>query len=469
MTPRYGSPLHYCIWHERSDADVLANLFIDYGADPNGIGPSGLGGYYGTPLNAAVVTEKVELMKILLDRGADPSVRGNREEWSSLQLACLCNRPDAFNLLLEHNVDVNAHGRYGTPLQAAAYSGAKPLVRELLHRGADIKVGGQGRYGHSLQSAAIRVREDVVRFLVRHGADVRIKGGRFGTVLQAASVRCSKELVDFLIHKGAKVDEQGGRYKTALQAACAAGNKEVVLTLLEQKANVNITGGHYGSALQAACAYGDLDIVRMLVEHGADVNFQGGFYDSAVDAAAINKRFSILRYLINGAGVAQTTASRRHNHAKTPRLERADSQFYYAYEEDESQPTTTLSNVDRAPMKGEADEEAADEEAPMNIESIPQYDPSIAPPEDSTSASPSPDPSLDVESTVTSLASERTTPEPLPLGKKARRRLARKESNKVNVTQETNEVTVEADEDTAALSWLQVQCGYGGDLNGPGR
>ncbi|KAL8965830.1 MAG: hypothetical protein Q9197_006303, partial [Variospora fuerteventurae] len=469
MTPRYGSPLHYCIWHERSDADVLINLFIDYGADPNGIGPSGLGGYYGTPFNAAVVTAEVELMKILLDRGADPSVRGNREEWSSLQLACLYNKPDAFDLLLEHNVDVNAHGRYGTPLQAAAYSGAKPLVRELLHRGADIKVGGQGRYGHSLQSAAIRAREDVVRFLVRHGADVRIKGGRFGTVLQAASVRCSKELVDFLIHKGAKVDEQGGRYKTALQAACAAGNKEVVLTLLEQKANVKITGGRYGSALQAACAYGDLDIVRMLVEHGADVSFQGGFYDSAVDAAAINKRLSILRYLIKAAGVVQTTASRRHNHAKTPRLERADSQFYNAYEEDESQPTTTVSNVDRAPMIGEADEEFADEEAPMNIESIPQYDPSIAPPEDSTSASPSPDPSLDVESTVTSSASERTTPEPLPLGKKARRRLAKKESNKVNVTQGTNEVTVEADKDTAALSWLQVQCGYGGDLNGPGR
>ncbi|KAL9010697.1 MAG: hypothetical protein Q9173_004396 [Seirophora scorigena] len=468
MTPRYGSPLHYCIWHERCDADVLTNLFIDYGADPNGIGPSGLGGYYGTPLNAAVITGEVELMKTLLERGADPNIRGNREEWTSLQLACLYNKPDAFTLLLERDVDVNAHGRYGTPLQAAAYSGAKPLVRELLHRGADIRVGGQGRYGHSLQSAAIRAREDVVRFLIKHGADVRIKGGRFGTVLQAASVRCSRELVDFLIHKGAKVDEHGGRYKTALQAACAAGNKEVVLTLLEQKANVNLTGGHYGSALQAACAYGNLDVVRMLVEHGADVNFHGGFYDSAADAAAMNSRISILRYLVKEAGVERTTASRRHKHAKTSRLERADSQMNNACGEGDSQPITPASDAEQVPAEGEADEEATDEEAPMNIESIPQYDASTAVPEDSTSASASPDPSAEVESNATSSASESPAPEPLPRGEKARKRLARKESNKVNVAEETKEVDAETDENMAALSWLQVECGYGGGLNGPG-
>lgn len=36
--------------------------------------------------------------------------------------------------------------------------------------------------------------------------------------------------------------------------------------------------------------------------------------------------------------------------------------------------------------------------------------------------------------------------------------------------EEMKEVEVEQrQEDLSALSWLQVQCGYGGDLNGPGR
>ncbi|KAL8721231.1 MAG: hypothetical protein Q9225_002043 [Loekoesia sp. 1 TL-2023] len=462
MNEYHGSPLQYCIAHFRADSDVLTNLFIDYGADPNGIGPSGLGGGYGTPLNAAIATNNMEVMKILLERGADPNIRGNKKGWTSLQLACLWNRPEAFNLLLEHNIDVNAHGRYGTPLQAAAYVGAKPLLRELLHRGADIKVSRQGRYGHSLQSAGIGAREDIVRFLIKHGADVRVKGGRFGTVLQAASVRGSKELVDFLIHKGANVDEQGGRYKTALQAACAAGNKEVVLTLLEQKANVNITGGIYGSALQAACAYGDVDVVRMLVEHGADVSVQGGYYDSAVDAAALHGRTSVLRYLIKEAGAAQTTASRRHNHANTEEFERADRNIYDAYEE-----VPTVDGPAR-PEDNKARDDEGLQEAPMNIESIPQY--AITPPEDAPSASSSPDPSVDVESNATSSSSDETpAPEPLPMGKKARKRLARKESGRSNVIEKTTEVDPEVEEDMSALSWLQVQCGYGGDLNGPGR
>ena len=466
MNAYHGSPLHFCIWQGRSDTDVLTKLFLDYGADPNGIGPSGRGGYYGTPLNAAVIMNEPGIMKILLDRGADPNLRANRYEWTSLQLACLYNRPEVFKLLLEHSPDINAHGIYGTPLQAAAYSGAKALVRDLLHRGADIKASKQGRYGHSLQSAAIRAREDVVRLLVKHGADVRVKGGRFGTVLQAAAVRCSKELVDFLIHKGANVDAQGGRYKTALQAACAARNKEVVLTLLEQKANVNITGGRYGSALQAACVYGDLDIVRMLVEHGADAHVRGGYYDSAVDAAALRGHVDVLRYLIKEVGLAQTTANRRHNHANNNAFEQADTKIHKVHEKEG--PYEAIVHDRR--IQSREDVEQAEEQAPMNAESIPQYNSTNAPTEDTASIPSSPDPSADLESTATSSSSSEV-PEPLPMGKKARKRLARKESNKASRSvEETQELAPpSAVEDMSALSWLQVQCGYGGDLNGPGR
>lgn len=464
MNARYGSPLHYCICHGRDDSDVLVNLFIDYGADPNGTGPSGLGGYYGTPLNAAVTRGEVEIMKLLLERGADPSVRGNREEWTSMQLACLHNKPEAFDLLLEHNPDVNAHGRYGTPLQAAAYSGAKPLVRELLRRGADIKVSGQGRYGHALQSAAIRAREDVVRFLIKHGADVRVKGGRFGTVLQAASVGCSKALVDFLIHKGADVNERGGRYKTALQAACAAGNKKVVLTLLEQKADVNITGGRYGSALQAACVYGDLTVVRMLVEHGADIDVKGGFYDAVADACALNAHPSILRYLVKEGSIKPGTTGRRYGQAKSKVRRAAEKTISDA----EAELEVTKPRGEMHSNETEDDAEGLQDHL-MNIESIPEYDASAAQLEDSTSASSSSDPTAELESNATTSASESTAPDPLPIGKKARRRLARKESNKSHVVQETKEVDASADESLSALSWLQVECGYGGDLNGPGR
>ena len=448
------------------------DLFLEYGADPNGIGPAGLGGYYGTPLNAATVRHELDIMKVLLDKGADPNIRGNKNGWTALQLACLYSRREAFNILIEHNPDINAHGPYGTPLQAAAYSGDKPLVRELLHRGADLEVCNQGRYGHSLQSAAIRAREDVVRFLIKQGAKIYIKGGRFGTVLQAASIRCSKALVDFLLHKGCKIDEQGGRYRTALQAACAAGNTPVVLTLLEHKANVNIKGGRFGSALQAVCVAGDPDTVRMLVERGADVNIDGGYYGSPGDAAACHGNIDVLKYLIKEMGVARTTVERRHNHLNQEWFDWADKNIHDALnDEDSEEDWQDEDEEEEEDDEDDVEEENEGDEPPMNIESIPQYDPTAPASDSESSSSTMSRPSSPTEAASSSVTSDSTKPEPvLPLGKKARRRLARKESNKIPVKEEVEEAQPEEkEEDLSALSWLQVECGYGGDLNGPGR
>lgn len=447
------------------------DLFLAYGADPNGLGPAGLGGYFGTPLNAAAACNELELMEILLDKGADPNIRGNQQGWTALQLACLYNHLEPFNILIEHDPDVNAHGPYGTPLQAAAYSGAKPLVRKLLRRGADLTVCGQGRYGHSLQSAAIRAREGIVRFLIKHGADVRVKGGRFGTVLQAASIRCSKALVDLLLRKGCQIDERGGRYTTALQAACAACNRPVVMTLLEHKANVNIAGGRFGSALQAACVAGDLDIVRMLVERGADIDGGKGYYGSPVDGAACHGNVSILRYLIKEAGATRMTVNRRHNHLNSQRFDRADKNIPNALNDDkpEARPSAGAPDVHREENGEGGEDEIPDfDDPPMNVDSIPLYDPTV--PASSDSGSSTVFSTLETSSSASDY-SDPTHPElAVPLGKKARRRLARKESNKTWVVAEVEEMEREAkEEDMSALSWLQVECGYGGDLNGPGR
>ncbi|KAL8632574.1 hypothetical protein Q9189_001726 [Teloschistes chrysophthalmus] len=485
MNDFFGSPLHYAIWHDRSDMDVLTNLFIEYGADPNGLGPSGFGGYYGTPLNAAIRRGNMEIFNMLLEKGADPNISGSKKNWTALEMACVYKQQEAFNTLLERNLNLYAIGRCGTLLQAAAFAGSKPMAKELVHRGLDVNANGHGPYGNSLQSAAIRGQEDVVRFLIRRGADVKAKGGQFGSVLQAASIRGSKTLIDFLIHKGARVDEQGGRYRTALQAACASGNKEVVLTLLEQKANVNITGGRYGSALQAACKGGRLEIVRMLVEHGADIEAQAGYHGTAIDAAARHSRKNVLRYLIKDAGATQTTVNRQRNHMNNTWLEWADKNISTALKEPEPKADAANESYE-IPFSAPNDDDddgvnGINQEPLMNIESIPQYDPTTASlPEDTApSTSPSPEPSANADadgSNSEGESSETTAPPPsesAPKGKKYWRRLARKESNKTAVKEEEvggdgEDEGVKA-EDMSALSWLQVQCGYGGDLNGPGR
>ncbi|KAL8869919.1 MAG: hypothetical protein Q9174_003911, partial [Haloplaca sp. 1 TL-2023] len=446
----WGTPLHFCIFHDRYDADYLINLFIDYGADPNGIG-----GHYGTPLNVAVRRRKLDLMQLLLEKGADPHISGSKKGWTALDLACFWGDLSAFDMLIDKAPDVNASGRYGTLLQTAAFAGHKVVVRELLHRGAKINVQGRGPYGNCLQTAAVQGKEDIVRYLIKQGADIRARGGTFGTVLQAASIRCSKDLVDFLIHKGARVDEQGGRYKTALQAACASGNRAVVLTLLEHKANVNITGGRYGSALQAACVQEHLDVVRMLVEHGANIDFRGGYYGSAIDATAVHGRVKVLRYLIRDVGAVRTEVDRRHNHKNAKWFEWADKNLTEGLEgEEEAKEGEVREN-------GEDEQEEDEEEGvTMNVESIPDY------PFERTDSATS-------DSTLTPTSSSPEF-ELAPVGRKGRwtKRKGRRDLASKGGREDISGLAVEVEdvvEDMSPLSWLQVECGYGGDLNGPGR
>ncbi|KAL8898164.1 MAG: hypothetical protein Q9207_006846 [Kuettlingeria erythrocarpa] len=255
---------------------------------------------------------------------------------------CLYNKPEAFNLLLERNPDVNAHGRYGTPLQAAAYSGAKAVVRELLRRAADIKFSGQGRYGHSLQSAAIRAREDVVRFLIKQGADVGMKRW---AVWNGASGRKRSVLEDI----GRLPHAQGSQGKRARWA-------------IQDRFASRLCGQHCkpltSTVILTWC---------VLVEHGANINVKGGFYDAVADACAMNAHPSILRYLIKDGNIKPGTTGPRYGQAKSKAKRAAEETVSDAEaksEVDERRGTETKKNT-------EAEDEAEDLEGPsMNIESI---------------------------------------------------------------------------------------------------
>ena len=76
---------------------------------------------------------------------------------SPLQAAANHGEDEIIKLLLEWGADVNAQGGYyGNALQAAAYSGNKEAVELLLERGADINAQG-GHYHTTLQAAAFKI------------------------------------------------------------------------------------------------------------------------------------------------------------------------------------------------------------------------------------------------------------------------------------------------------------------------
>ncbi|KAF5389699.1 hypothetical protein D9757_006052 [Collybiopsis confluens] len=107
------------------------------------------------------------------------------------------NATNMLNVLASNNIINIMGGRYGTPLQAAAFKNHIQTVDYLLSAGADPDIQG-GEYGTALHAAAYMGHKEIVNALLKAGADVHIKKGIHGTALQAAANNGFVEIVDLL-------------------------------------------------------------------------------------------------------------------------------------------------------------------------------------------------------------------------------------------------------------------------------
>jgi uncharacterized protein len=93
-----------------------------------------------TLLHGAAFFARTDILKLLLERGADPTIASTNAMRNHALHAALAGRLDreGITLLLDHGADVNArqHGGY-TALHSAAMHGDRGLVELLLARGAD--------------------------------------------------------------------------------------------------------------------------------------------------------------------------------------------------------------------------------------------------------------------------------------------------------------------------------------------
>ncbi|KAG8820239.1 hypothetical protein FRC17_010213 [Serendipita sp. 399] len=328
----YGTPLKAAI---QSREDAVFQFMLESGADINDCGSKSkypvdqaifagnlkaadrlleLGGKFGEDAleEALDHSTKEYLVKILLDRGANPN-SAHKNYGNVLQFAVYRTREQSVRWLLEAGADVNiVEGEYGTSLQAAVIGGDEALVCLLLDHGADVNPPCSGKYGYPLQAAARKEEMSILRLLIDHGAKVDSRGGRYETALQAAAGIGDEEAVKLLLRKGADVNIVGGEYQTALRAAAAEGHKSIVYMLLEAGADMNVTtvGEHstasnpysiesFSSALEVAAGSGKTEIVQTLLDHGMDINADKEICSHALSKAASIRDPSMLEFLVS--------------------------------------------------------------------------------------------------------------------------------------------------------------------------
>jgi ankyrin repeat protein len=312
-----ASPLPALDPARRAASVAIAERLLAHGADPHAFLLWSDGSSKLTALYRASERGNAGIVKLLLERGADPN------DGESVYHAAEHDHRDVLELLLAHGAEISAAhqpwnntvlyflcGHLGGPGAPAATRG----MRWLLEHGADPDVPSYDHRSTPLHAIAAQGRDaEVARLFLAHGADPRRTRADGRTPYELAVRAGNAPVAAVLREAGGAVDTL--RPVDAVLAACAAGDvagarrmldAEPALraTLLSDEADalIHLAGAgnvgaipvlaalgfdlgrehhHGGTALHWASWHGRVEVVRALLDAGAPVNPRDRTYGSS--------------------------------------------------------------------------------------------------------------------------------------------------------------------------------------------
>ncbi|XP_060600232.1 serine/threonine-protein phosphatase 6 regulatory ankyrin repeat subunit C-like isoform X2 [Ruditapes philippinarum] len=321
----YQTPLMYCMitqWYE------IAEILLDQDQDIIDIGDM----YGRTTLHIAVKHAAVEGVKILLKYGADID---NVDEKGITPLNYVCgdkevsaeDRTEIVRILIEAGANPNCRdfmeGR--TALQRAMITGNVEVVEMLLAAGSQVNtLDSCGRCPvtnillyHRRPGDSVDVADDVmiiIIMLIQAGADLNISKCEHSNALCMATMYQCTNLVQYLLYNGADQNVQFYCGVTPLQIATRKKDLNTAKVLLNWKSDLYRKGrvkrgelDYQTDVFHLAIDIGAFEIAMLLVEIGYDLSRVDYLTDWSIcppDTLVGNQ--SMLEYFRQGAMLVQS-------------------------------------------------------------------------------------------------------------------------------------------------------------------
>jgi ankyrin repeat protein len=255
---------------EAGDARTVKNI-LDSGLDPNELRCSGTWKKRVTPLQRACELHSLELVRTLLDAGADVNSSSSSADFllsraihmdKYEKMSDYVDIAELVQLLLREGANVNAAWPGGIPLINAAANCHVELVNVLLSAGGDPNVSDNDC---TPLTEAVRSKGSIsniisiVRHLLQAGGYVCVTAydGTYeypSTVLELALCQSSVDLIQVLFEGGAYITE------SALITAVNEGNLEIIKLFLRSGAQVT------HDAIEAAASEVESEIFWLLLD-----------------------------------------------------------------------------------------------------------------------------------------------------------------------------------------------------------
>ena len=168
-----GSGWGYTLFHAFAFNKRLdgAKRLLELGYDVDATDAHLWTGLHYAAFHGSVAANKTEMIRLLVEAGADVHKLHKRVEQTALHYVALTGDIASARFLVDQGADVNYNAtRGGSPLLCAAHLGTAAMVSFLLDRGADINTKNCSRET-ALHYAAHYGRDDVIRVLLERGVD----------------------------------------------------------------------------------------------------------------------------------------------------------------------------------------------------------------------------------------------------------------------------------------------------------
>jgi ankyrin repeat protein len=285
------TPLH---WAARGVHFEILKYLVEKGADVNAKDNDNI-----VSILSITSRNNAEALKYLLTKGAKIDEVDNKKE-TSLHYAAARGFKEEVKILIDNNAILETKNSMGrTPLIVAARErGGIEVIKLLVEKGANINV--KDIYQDTpLSLAAWRGYEDIVNYLIEKNADIPTVGPMAKGLFSYALNKRLLNLYKAMLNNGADIKNLSGGNSTVLHWASKGGSEYIVRDLIKKNYDVNACDMYGYVPLHYAAKYGRLPVVKALVEKGAELNVKSKVEETPLNLAQKSGQKEVVDYLLS--------------------------------------------------------------------------------------------------------------------------------------------------------------------------
>ncbi|CAI7573132.1 unnamed protein product [Penicillium pancosmium] len=259
-----------------------------------------------TALSVAAKAHQIEIVKSLLENGADPNATGNLDGYTPLHHTYA--NIDMVKLLVEHGADITraVKGHINsewTLLHFSACHDSKEVVEFALDHGANAnQQSGTGLTAlHLLSTHVSDKRIEMFKMLLDHGANPEIRCEDGKTVLERAAIHGTNEIIRLILkHQGKNSEADRWFRQAAFRQAVCQGDEDAVRQLIKEGVDTKVKANRGEYPIHWAANYGNSGVISVLLHEGeADIDTPDTFGETPLSLACENSHTETMHFLLD--------------------------------------------------------------------------------------------------------------------------------------------------------------------------